>query len=255
MTSSAPATGFRLALGTFTILPVGTLPQLTRRHAHLAMLLAPVAALPVAVGVAFVVWTASLLHVPAVAAGLLGVGAGAYLTRGMHVDGLADTVDGFAAGWTRERALTVMKSGDVGPMGVVALLVNCGVQAALLGHLAAHPWLLIGAWTLARTSVAWVASTLDAARPDGLGALMARTVPMWQALAVTGLAGLALGVVTWVSGLAWWKAPVMVTLAATVLTLLIHRTRRILGGSNGDIFGAAIELTTTALLLGAVWGA
>ena len=44
----------------------------------------------------------------------------AFGTRAMHLDGLADTVDGLGSGWDRERALAIMARGDVGPMGVVA---------------------------------------------------------------------------------------------------------------------------------------
>ena len=77
-------------------------------------------------------WSAGPAHfagLPPLAVGLLVVGCLALGSRALHLDGLADTVDGFGAGWTAERSLMVMRRGDVGPMGVVALIVVLGLQA------------------------------------------------------------------------------------------------------------------------------
>ena len=72
---------------------------------------------------------ASAVDLPALVVGLLVVGTLALGTRAMHLDGLADTVDGLGSGWDRQRALEVMRRGDIGPMGVVALVIMLGLQA------------------------------------------------------------------------------------------------------------------------------
>ena len=53
----------------------------------------------------------------------------ALTTRALHLDGLADTFDGLGAAGSTERALAIMKRGDIGPMGAVALIVVLGVTA------------------------------------------------------------------------------------------------------------------------------
>ena len=62
--------------------------------------------------------------------GLLVVTVLALGSRAMHLDGLADTVDGLGSGWDRKRALQVMRLGDIGAMGAVALVIVIGLQAA-----------------------------------------------------------------------------------------------------------------------------
>ena len=127
----------------------------------------------------------------------------AALTRGLHLDGLADTADGLGSGKPAEDALRIMKQSDIGPFGVITLLFVLLAQVAALdravrGELGArrgrgrrlrdrrpprpHPRLPHG---------------VPAARPEGLGAIVAATVPVRSAtlstaavlvlLAATGL--------------------------------------------------------------------
>lgn len=62
------------------------------------------------------------------AAGLLVVAGSAWLTRGLHLDGLADCADGFGGAHDKTKILAIMKDPRVGAFGVVALVI------ALLGQ-------------------------------------------------------------------------------------------------------------------------
>ena len=75
----------------------------------------------------------------------------ALLTRGLHLDGLADTADGLGPLRDRERALQVMHQSDVGPFGVVTLVLTLLLQVACAAALLAADdgWLRAldrGAW-------------------------------------------------------------------------------------------------------------
>ncbi|MGN6575893.1 MAG: adenosylcobinamide-GDP ribazoletransferase, partial [Nocardioides sp.] len=113
----------RLALGTLTVLPVRA-PVVDRVSAGRAMVLAPVVGLLLAVPAGLLVWLGTEAGLSPVLTAALVVGLLALLTRGMHLDGLADTADGLAAGRRdRGRALEVMRQGPVGPLGACALVL------------------------------------------------------------------------------------------------------------------------------------
>ena len=79
-------------------------------------------------------WVTSAAGLPELVVGLLVVGTLALGSRGMHLDGLADTVDGLGSGWDRDRALKIMRRGNTGPMGAAALVIMIGLQAASIGR-------------------------------------------------------------------------------------------------------------------------
>lgn len=259
--------GVRLALGTFTRIPSGTV-TLDDRSARTALLLAPVAVLPLAL-VAGVVAASVELGTPSLVAAGLTLAVLAYGSRGMHLDGLADVVDGLGAGWDRERALEVMRRGDVGPMGAAALVLVLLVQAASIAHLLGSGWrgaLLVGAAVLlSRSACAQLCTTgTVAASGSRMAAAFVGTVPPLAARALAVVVALLLLVAA---------APLLVPLeqeallrgiglvglagglGLTVTILLRDRASRVLGGVNGDVLGAAVEvaLTTTLVVLTLAW--
>ncbi|MEV4662030.1 adenosylcobinamide-GDP ribazoletransferase, partial [Micromonospora echinofusca] len=132
------ADGARLALTTFTTLPVRA-GRIDRAVAGTAMALAPAVGALLGVVLAGILLLPGALAPPLVAAAVT-VGAGALLTRGLHLDGLADTVDALGSYRRGAAALEIMKKPDVGPFGVVALVVVLLVQTAALAELAGRSW-------------------------------------------------------------------------------------------------------------------
>lgn len=227
---------WRLSVGTLTALPVSPPTTLTRSTARAAMLLAPLAVLPLGVLVALVVGLGGQTDLPPLAVALVAVGALAMGSRALHWDGVSDVADGLTASYDRERSLAVMKTGTSGPAGTVAVVVVLGVQAAALAAYVGTPGAaaLAGALVCLSRCALWVvcAAPVPSARPDGLGVAYTGTVP--TAIAMLGV--LLLGIVP-----------------GLVVGLLVHRCVRRFGGVTGDVFGAAIEVALAALLLGLSW--
>jgi cobalamin synthase len=189
------------------------------------------------------------------AGAVLAVAVLALLTRGLHLDGLADTADGLGPLRGRERALQVMHQSDVGPFGVVTLVLTLLLQVACLATLLAVDGGWLALWTavvvarlaMMRTGLPGVAT----AEGSSLGRLVAGTVSTpWLAVCALVLAGLvAVG--------ATGDLPLAGRLAGSAVVgllaaeLLYRRARARLGGVTGDVMGAMGEVATTVVLLAA----
>lgn len=244
--------GVRLAVGTLTILPTGRV-EVTCRAAAVAMAVAPLAVLPLAVIVAAAGWLGLRLSAPDLVTAIVVLGLIALGTRALHLDGLADTVDGLGAGWDRTRALEVMRRGDVGPMGVVALVLVLGLQAAAAAEILSRPsgWLTVAALLcVSRGALALTcARPLQPARATGLGAAVIGSVPVWIAVAIWAVLLYGCGLLAYAGGLPRWHGLAAAAAAATVVLIMAGWCTRRLGGLTGDVLGATIELAFTALLI------
>lgn len=162
--------GMRFAVGTLSVFPVRG-ERVDRVVAGQAMILAP------AVGVVLgtVAGMPLFLPVPALLGAALALGLLAVLTRGLHLDGLADLADGLGSGKPADEALAIMKKSDIGPFGVMALVFTLLVQVVALAE--AGFAALVTACLAGRLMLTWACRTrVPAARPDGLGAMVAGTV-------------------------------------------------------------------------------
>lgn len=255
---SGAAAGLRLAVGTLTMVPVGRLGPTSPTVARWAMLLAPLAALPVALGAGLVAWAGRLVALPPLVTAALAVAAVALGTRMMHLDGLADTADGIGAGWDRERALEVMHRGDVGPMGAVTLMVTLVLQTAALATLVplTHAWVVVIVVVVVSRAACAVACLrgIPAARQSGLGAVVAGSVPP-PATGVTVLLGLAVtAAAARAVGLPGWQGALAAAVGFAGVALLLRVSTRAFGGVTGDVMGASIEVALTGLLVGLAAG-
>lgn len=198
-------------------------------------------------------------------AAVLSVATLALLTRGLHLDGLADTADGLGSGKPAPIALDIMRRSDIGPFGVVTLVLTLLIQVAALAHAEAAgggrgPAALIASVLTGRVALTWACRRgVGAARPEGLGALVAGTVrpaiPAAITLATLAAAAAAVAVPAAVIGepLGW---PLPLAIAAGLaagFAFQRHAVHR-LGGITGDILGAIIETATTVTLVIAAMG-
>lgn len=173
-----------------------------------------------------------------------------FLSGGLHVDGMADTVDGFAAHRDREGTLAIMKDSHIGTFGVLAIcayVVGVTVCMAQAGVAAAGLFPLVG-----RTA-ALLCARLNRSATNGLGRWFVDGVKtvhvVWAAAA---FAAVAAGLCLW-QGLQGWTLLAGYAasfLAALLVTVLIAgRMAKKLCGITGDVIGFSVELSQLVFLL------
>lgn len=247
--------GVRFAFGTLTVLPA-RITRWDRPAARTGMACAPLAGLVVGLlatvpGVLLLLCGTSPLLAAAVT-----VAVPAALTRALHLDGLADTVDGLGSAKPADAALRIMKQSDIGPFGVVALVFVLLVQVAALAEVYADSWIRGALAAVVAAVTARLAMTLASrdgvppARPGGLGAAVAGVVPRGAAVAIgvltvalTAAAALPLGL----PAAAQHATAVLAALLAA--EALLRRCVRRFDGVTGDVFGALAEVSATTALV------
>ena len=169
------------------------------------------------------------------------------VTRGLHQDGLADTVDGVAGGRTVEDRLRIMRDPRVGAFGATALFLSLLLRYAGLLALPSPmrlPVLLcmpaLGRWAM--VSLAWASPS---ARRDGGLAASFLTHLSWQHVTLSSLV-LAVALTMALGG-----SVAVATLGVAILLLVFIRQRclTLLGGVTGDVLGATNEVVEIVFLL------
>jgi adenosylcobinamide-GDP ribazoletransferase len=246
---------WRLSVGTLTALRIGHPSTVDRQIAGRAMLLAPLAVVPLGALVGLIGWAGAELGLAPLAVAVVAVGALAMGSRALHLDGLSDVADALTVSYDPARSLAVMKGGTSGPAGSAALVLVLGLQAAALASVLSAPRGPVVAGVLVCASRAILAVTcargVPPARDSGLAMSYAQTVTRPAALLtwVVVLAA-ATAVAQW-SGLGWWHGLAAAAAGLGVGAALTWRCVRRFGGVTGDVFGAAIEVTLATMLLGA----
>ncbi|MFJ7334708.1 adenosylcobinamide-GDP ribazoletransferase [Streptomyces sp. NPDC101110] len=255
MPRTSPLDGLRFAFGTLTVIPV-RVTRWDRQAARGGMLCAPLVGLAVGAAAAGLGLALLFLGAGAPLAAVASVAVPAALTRGLHLDGLADTADGLGSGKPADDALRIMKQSDIGPFGVITLVLVLLAQVAALARAYDGSWARGACAAVVSAALARLALTLaaragvPAARPEGLGAAVAGVVPLRGAViavvAVTGAAAAA--------GALLGPYDVIRTVLAVVLALaaaeaLLHHCTRRFGGVTGDVFGGLAETAATTALV------
>ncbi|MEU3981939.1 adenosylcobinamide-GDP ribazoletransferase [Streptomyces sp. NPDC026672] len=247
--------GLRFAFGTLTVLPVGV-TRWDRAAARGGMLCAPLAGLVVGGCAAALGGLLLFLGAAPLLAAVATAAVPAALTRGLHLDGLADTADGLGSGKPAEDALRIMKQSDIGPFGVLTLLFTLLAQVAVLAQAYGGSWARGAVAAVVAAAAARLALTLaaragvPAARPEGLGAAVAGVVPRGGAAAATvAVLAAAAGLGTALGAYDAVRTVLAVVAAVVAAELLLRHCVRRFGGVTGDVFGALAETAATTALV------
>lgn len=160
------------------------------------------------------------------------------VSGGFHLDGLADTADGFLSSRSREGILEIMKDSRTGPMGVAAVVSVIGLKVAALASI--PPPLRLRSLLLmplaGRCALIIMMALLPYARPEGgLGSIFHRK-PWPHFLWATAALG-SLG--WWIAG--WTGVTAAAVSLAAALLFSAYSFRKI-GGMTGDTLGAVCEI-------------
>ena len=185
------------------------------------------------------------LPVPLVAALVLATGVA--LTGAIHIDGLADYADGVFGGRTAEDRLRIMKLPDVGAFGVVAVVLVLLVDwTAMSSMTTPGTWAaLVVAGLVSRTAPLVVMSFTSYLPAEGLG----QSYTGLSKLAIAGSVAFTFAIAFAIGG--WLALAVASGGLVTALAIGILAKKR-LGGATGDVYGASIEFSFAAALIGAV---
>jgi adenosylcobinamide-GDP ribazoletransferase len=183
------------------------------------------------------------IGVPVTVASVGVIAVGAVVTGALHEDGLADTVDGFFGGWTKERRLEIMKDSHIGSYGVLALVLTVLARwAALCAVIPVSLWAVVGVAAMSRAPMAVVMWALPNARGKGLAHGVGR--PDFRAVWV----GVAIALIVGVLAVEMVALGVALVMAVVVLGVMALARARI-GGQTGDVLGATQQLCEVAGLV------
>ncbi len=182
-----------------------------------------------------------LLWPPLVTATLV-MAAWAWLTGGLHLDGVADCGDGLWATASAERRLEIMQDPRLGAFGGITLFFVLMLKVSAFYALDAKWLALVTATVLSRWVVVPIAVRFPAARSHGMAETLHRELGprTWQVTLIYPALLVVLGgwpmvlVVAAVGGAAWGMAR--------------FASQRI-GGMTGDVYGLLIEGSEVVVLL------
>lgn len=184
---------------------------------------------------------------PPLLGSILVIGLWKVLTGGIHLDGLADVLDGLA-GRDAERRLAIMRDSRIGVFGAAGIVLCFLISTGALDALPAgrHPAMLLLAPAAGRLAPLLIGPLFPAASPgQGAGAAFLEGLSPWAApVSVAGLWILAAALLG-----PWGGLLLSLALASALLWAVFVASR--LGGLTGDALGSSVEIGELATLVAA----
>ena len=177
---------------------------------------------------------------------LILVGLLVIFTGGLHLDGLADTVDALSARIGKEESLRIMKDSTIGPMGVIAILGCLAIKyVILLEFFAPRLYAILLFFPLVgRMAMVTVSQFFPYARQSGTGKAFIGKGGVQETI-IAGIISVL------ISGLLLRLRGLSVLLVAVLIALIVGRyCVKKFGGLTGDNLGLINELGEIVALVG-----
>jgi adenosylcobinamide-GDP ribazoletransferase len=182
-------------------------------------------------------------------AAALSVVATLLMSGCLHEDGLADTVDGFGGGKTREQKLDIMRDSHIGAYGVCALILTLLLRISALASIATT--VPVGLALLAshgggRAAMMALMFLLPPARADGLSFAAGR--PSGDSIAAAAMLGFLILAIC----LGPLRGIAALVLLLVVIALMTWLSSEQIEGQTGDVLGAVEQVSEILILLIAI---
>lgn len=173
-----------------------------------------------------------------------------FITNGLHLDGFADTIDGFTGGKTKKEILDIMSDSRIGAIGVIGIVCLLLVKFAIIHemhmeikNIALILMCVLGRWVMVMAA----ASSNYAKENDGLGKIFTDYVGTKE----FSLATIITVLITW--GLFScdplpYKGIILILIVYLTNLCLLGFIKKKIGGVTGDILGALCEITEVLVL-------
>ena len=157
------------------------------------------------------------------------------LTGGLHIDGLADTFDGFLANKDREKTLEIMKDSRIGAFGVLSIVMHLLFMLILLMSIEKAPLVMILSFSNSRLVAAIIISYKKSAKAGGLGSLFHKSNPKKLIIVSTFI---------YLAVLIFLDIKYLIPLGINFLLaeFISKVSYKKINGLTGDVYGAIIEL-------------
>ena len=158
------------------------------------------------------------------------------VTGGLHLDGLSDTCDGFLSYRDKGRVLEIMKDSRIGAFGVIAIVLDILLKYILISSLKGNiPLILSLSYGNSRLVIAYIMSTKNVAKKEGIGYMFYRSNPKKYAL---------FGGIGYILTILLINPICLIPLLFTFLIgeAMTRITNKKIDGFTGDVYGATIEL-------------
>jgi len=181
---------------------------------------------------------------PSLLAGLITVVVWKLLTGGLHLDGLADCLDGLG-GQDVEHRLAIMRDSRIGAFGAMGLILVLLLDVGALAEIPSpQRWrVLLVAPVVGRAVPVVLAGLFPPARSDGHGADFRRGLRSFAGPLALAIAALVSLVVLGAAGMVALGTAAVVAVAFA--SLMVRRLK----GITGDVLGGTVELAELAVLL------
>jgi adenosylcobinamide-GDP ribazoletransferase len=235
---------FLLAISFLTIIPV-RIGRVDDKHISGAGAFYPVAGYIIGFAI-YGAYELGNFIAGATVASVFAVAAWLAITRALHFDGLMDVADGFWGGHTPGDRMRIMKDSRVGAFGVAAGIVVIIAKVVFIQQINERDVFtaLLVAPAAGRMAAPLAGLISRRAGGEGLGASFVKNIN-WK-IVLVALVFFVVPLLFLVSALRAAMACGTVLAVSIIMVLLSHKK---IGGVNGDVFGAAMELTECAVLL------